>query len=81
MSEGKALEAKKDALMKLKEKMAGMGGDSLGGAMKASVIAKDKEGLQKGLETAAALIGNDDSEESNDYDEMSKEELIALLKK
>ena len=100
--------AKRNALMDLKSKMTSMGGDSLfdsisntenayknGGVVKASVIAKDEEGLKKGLKKAAKMMGGKYEDggivESNEYeehmedshdrfDELSREELLALLK-
>ena len=84
----KEKKAKLHALKGLKRSMHEMGGgsllDALGKAgegketVKASVIAKDKEGLAKGLEKAAELVEGEESSD-NDYDGMSKEELIQLL--
>ena len=92
-------DAKKNALLDLKSKMANMGGDSLfssldnqeedaykdGGVVKASVIAKDKKGLKEGLEKAADIVDeykmdHDDSEDSDDYGDLSREELLKLLR-
>jgi hypothetical protein len=99
-----ASSAKRNALKGLKESMASMGGNSLfdsidnkdaykdGGVVKASVIAKDKEGLKEGLKKASKMMNkyedggiveaNDgESEDSGSaYDDLSKEELIRLLK-
>lgn len=78
--ENKSSDAKMKALSGLKDKMSAMGGESLSGMMKATVLAKDKEGLEEGLKKAAEIM--EQQEESDDeYSEMSKEELIAMLKK
>lgn len=47
--------------------------------MKATVIAKDKEGLEEGLEKAKEVV--EASEEmDHDYDNMSREELLEHIK-
>jgi len=69
-------EARLKALGDLKAKMSEMEGKPV----KATVIAKDKEGLEEGLEKAKEILESSESEEK-DYDSMSKEELIELLKK
>ena len=74
-------QSKKNSLMKLKAKMAEMGGYSDEGAMKATVIAKDEEGLTEGLEKASELMKEKhESMEHDEYSEYSKEELIEMLK-
>lgn len=83
--EDKSNEAKMKALSGLKQKMSSLGGDSLSkalsgkGMMKATVMAKDSEGLEEGLKKAAEMM--EEREESDDkYEGMSKEELIEMLK-
>lgn len=101
------IKAKKNALLDLKSRMSELGGDSLfetldnsskdeykdGGVVKASIIAKDKKGLKKGLKKAVEMLGtpryedggivasSEQNEESNDnFDNLSKEELVELLR-
>ena len=98
-------DAKRNALMDLKAKMTGMGGDSLisslsnkgenaykdGGVVKASVIAKDEKGLKEGLKKASKILNqkyedggvvesNEEFESGDDFADLSKEELIELLR-
>lgn len=93
----KSKEAKRKALMGLKSKMHAMGGETMmgsmkkkkedeqemanGGVVKASVIAKDKEGLQEGLKKAAEIVKKQPEAKEKNYDEMSREELVELLKR
>ena len=60
-----------------------------GGVVKATVIAKDEKDLKKGLKKAGEIVGKTNFEDggivgapesSENYSEMSKEELIELLK-
>lgn len=74
--------AKKAAIQKMKEVMSRMGGDSLMGGLSAEVVAKDPESLKEGLEEAAEVVDESELEyeDEMDYSELSKEELIELLK-
>ena len=62
-----------------------------GGVVKASVLAKDEEGLKKGLKQASKLVGKYEDggiveaeegyeEDSDGYDNLSKEDLLKLLR-
>lgn len=70
MKDKKALHAKIKALEGLRDQMDELGGSSLmdslkgEGAMKATVIAKDKEGLEEGLEKASEIVDDEDEEDS-----------------
>lgn len=94
----KSREAKLNALNGLKSKMSDMGGDSLnaykdGGVVKASVTAKNKDDLKKGLKKAASMMDDyevpsdvesarDEAVESGDeFSELSREDLLKRLRK
>lgn len=86
--EGKTIspEQAKEKMSVLDELSGMMGGemaDKLKGMKKVSVIAKDEEGLKKGLDKAEEVLedSEEDSEEKEDQDlsELSKEELIEML--
>ena len=81
-------EARKHALKKLK----GMLGKKLQGGISAKVVAQDPESLKAGLEKAAKIVEekeeifedydeHESEEHMHDYDDMSRDELLALLKK
>jgi len=74
--------AKRKALMKMKralsEGMAGRLGDPK--AIKATVIAKDEEGLEEGLEKAKEILEAKE-DMMPDLEGLSREELIEMLKK
>ncbi len=67
---------KKHAKMAALEKLGDMASE---GKMKATVIAEDKEGLEKGLEKAKEVLESSEEME-HDYDDMSREELLKLIK-
>jgi len=84
---GVASDAKKNALRGLKSKMMSMGGNSLsdmmgsGDTVKASVTAKDTEGLKEGLEKASEMMEEVESTDREEYEDMSRAELLEFIKK
>jgi len=74
--------AKKAMLEKLRQEMGKMGADNMMGGMGVEVQADDKEGLLEGLEKAEEVIEDSDEmeEEADEYGEMSRDELIAMIK-
>lgn len=77
-------QAKRAAVQKLREFMSNQGGQGLkqnfeNGGIVAKVSAPDPKGLVEGLEKAAQIM-KDRTEMDHDYDEMTKEELIEMLK-
>lgn len=64
----KDLEAKKGALLKLREMAMGeiKQGLSSPGAKKVSVMSDSKEGLEKGLDKAKSLVGGEESSEDEE---------------
>ena len=81
--------AKRAALEHMKKKMSKAMGSRLGGpgAMKATVVAKDEEGLEEGLKKAHELMADKESplheamEEAKEDKDLSAKELMELLKK
>jgi len=80
--------AKMEILKELIQDMMKDGGESLSdGLQKVSVMAKDKQGLEKGLDKAQEIIGQEDSpemespemESSEEMDESSDNEMLKEL--
>jgi uncharacterized protein Yka (UPF0111/DUF47 family) len=78
----KEYKAKKEALKKFKKVMSKMGGDRYSDGMSATVSAKNPKDLAEGLETAAEMMEEVEEVEEveTDYDSMSRDDLIKLLK-
>lgn len=94
MDNSKKHKAKMEAIKKMRKVMGELGGRSImdglsKGAVAAKVIAKDPESLKEGLKKAADVVeeqeemmhDDHDMEEAGEYEDLSKEELIKLLKK
>lgn len=86
---GLEAEAKRAAIKSMRDTMGKLGGRSLTdnleqkfahGGIVAKISAKDPESFMEGLEKAKEIMEHHEEME-DDYDEMSKEELIEMLKR
>lgn len=59
--------------------MSKMGGNRYDEGMSVKVMAKDKEGLKEGLEKAEEIVEKG-PDMDHSYDDMSREEMLELLK-
>jgi len=76
--EGKMLDPKMaghkmEIIQQLMEMMSGEMGENLKGLKKVTVAAPDKEGLEKGLEKAQEVIGEESMEEGEECEEESED--------
>jgi len=87
-------DAKSKVLQELRDLMKGVSGENIKNLKKVTVASDSPEGIKAGLEKAGEMMepsdeeptqmSSDDSEseeESNEYEQMGKEELVAELEK